>query len=393
MLFKIAGASKATGEEVEATIEARDQRAAEKWAADSGILWTSITTSGGRGVPPPLPAHGSAQPYAAEKDGVIWIIGIVAVLLDLVLGGRGLLSFDAAGLGALTGMLLGAFVLVFLLGLIGSKIGGKKPLRARIGFFIGAAMAVSIVAVGEHRIGRQRAEDLASSEQIINQIRSSLPGSTQPTHSSGMAGSLTATDISGSEAADLKVLLTEVQKFQAEANAKGVEFQNRTAAILGDGILQPSKLDTKEKIVAAKSKLAQLGALIDARDADMDAMYDGMLDRFNALPIGQDMKRGAIQGYQANVEKGKSALHEITDTERQFVAASNELVDFLQSRLGNFEVKGSKILFADGADVTTYNEKSGKIQELVAKEQSLIQRQQETARQSMDSMERYVTKK
>src|SRR5258708_29242080 len=124
MQFKISGASKSTGEDVEATIEARDQRAAEKWAADSGILWTSITTSGGKGGLPGVTTHGPTQPYAAEKDGVIWIIGIAAALLDLLLGGRGLLSFDAAGLGALTGMLLGAFVLVFLLGLIGSKIGG-----------------------------------------------------------------------------------------------------------------------------------------------------------------------------------------------------------------------------------------------------------------------------
>ena len=395
MQFKIIGASKATGDDVETIINVRDERAAEKWAADSGILWTSITASGVG--PPPVPVSSA---YSAVTDGVLWLIGTVAVLIILMLMGVPL-QFDARGLGAITGTLIGGGMLVLLLGLIGALIGGKKPSGRRGGFAVGAALAVALMAIGQYRIHQRQAQDsLASSQQIVSQIRAAMPkASTLPVTddrsavaSANSSAPPDAANLSASEAADAKVMLVEVQKFQAEANAKGREFQANLAALMGDGILQPSKLDSKEKIDRVKATLVKVRALIDQREADAVTLYDSLPGRFAALPIGQTMKDGAIAGCQANVDTAKAQMHELTETERQFVAAAGELADLMESRLGHFEVKEAKVYFADAADIAKYNAAAAKIQELVTKEQNLINQQQAQAAQAVDKLGRVFGK-
>lgn len=239
-------------------------------------------------TPSELSAPPSAKAYAAECDGVIWLIGIIAMLLCFLLSDQPVGFSDAASLGALIGETIISFALVFLFGLIGAKITGKVQKRSRIGFTIGACVAVAMPVIGEYRIRQYRANDVsAAGQRLVSQGREMLTTSMPPLNR-----------LSAREAADDKVLLKAVGQFWADEKASREQYQQKLHDIAGDGIIQASKLDTPDKIGVARQKLSELAKLSSEQEQAVLAMMNGWPNRINALPISLEAKESATASMQ-----------------------------------------------------------------------------------------------
>lgn len=385
--FSIIGADRESGQEVRAIVPATDRQAAEQWAARSGILWTEIT---------PVQA---VSDYAAEKDGVIWLIGLAGILIILLVLRPRLDLSNSTNLGALFGTVFGAFVFIFLFGLIGAKLGGKSRLGGRIGFLIAAFLVVALVCAGEYRIRAtaNREDDLRDVQQtarsLVTQMKSMAGTQPAATHPVSMnPPDVTIRDLNASELAETKLLMSEVQKFAAESSALGQSYQKRISEIMGEGLIQPDNLDTVGHIAKTKTKLSALQKLLEERDKAVDNQFEALPPRVNALPINAVMKQSAIDGYYRTGKRAQDLVHQIEAQDRQFVEAALELAHFMESRLGHFKRDDNDLVFQDGADVRTYNAFMDRIKQAVASENELTQKQQELMQESTEKMEQFLGK-
>lgn len=382
--FSIIGADRETGQEVRATVPARNRQAAEEWATRSGILWTQIT-------PVSVPSS-----YAAEKDPLIWLIGLAAIALALVVLRPSFDLSSSAQLGGLLGIALGAFIFIFLFGLIGAKLGGRSAGGARLGFFVASMLVLGLITLGEHRLrataARQR--DIQDIQQtahaLVAQVKSAV--GTQPASSRPNPPDVTIHDLNDSEVAETKILMTEVQNFTSECAAIGQSYQKRISAIIGQGLVRPENLDTAEHLAQTNSKLTDLRKLLDERDKAVDAQFDALPPRINALPISAAMKQSAINGYYKTGQRARDLMHEMEAQDRQFLESSTALASFMESRLGHFKRDDDDLVFKDGADVRNYNNFIDRIKQISATENELTQKQQALMQEGSGKIEQFLGK-
>jgi hypothetical protein len=407
MRFRVIGARRDSGEDVNLLVEARDEPFVQRWANQHGILWTSIVPAPKASPPapvtgaspPPLasnavpsepqtPSAAKPKPYEAEKDGVIWLIGAIGVLLCLLVSSRQIGIFDASQLGATLGAAVGAFIFIFLFGLIGSKIAGNHARRSRIGFTIGAALALTLFIVGEMRIRKSREEEVQALAQRLVPPRGRIntPVSGAPTSVSQSTGPIAG--IGASEADDVKLLLAEVEKIQQEARTRGEAFQQKMNAIAIGDLTQPRNFDTLEKILAVKSKMLQMRELIDAQDKLVDDMFRTMPGRISSLPINSTLKLETLRGYESTAAHSQEVLRRVTQSERNFTIAVTDLADFYQSHLGRFHLDGNTVVFDDATDVAAYNGILIRIQLLRKEAGQLMAAQEQMRDQASDDLQK-----
>jgi hypothetical protein len=173
----------------------------------------------------------------------------------------------------------------------------------------------------------------------------------------------------------------------ADSNKQNQDYQRALVQLCGDGILQPSKLDTPDKITAARAKLVQLRSLSENFEKSRLALLDDGTTRIGALPIPVGERTAALNAYQTNAGKQRSLVEQAADLDRQFISIAEQMVDFMEARLGKFNVAGNTAYFDDAADVSQYNELWVHIKETVAKDQQIIQQSQQFAQQSLKTME------
>lgn len=109
----------------------------------------------------------SARPYAAGRDGVVWIVCLAAVIIEMWIGGFLVPPDSAVNAGSLAGAFVGGLGVTLLTGLIVLRImvrlKGRTPFFARTWFAIGACLAVALLAFGQYRI--RNVERLAGTGQ------------------------------------------------------------------------------------------------------------------------------------------------------------------------------------------------------------------------------------
>jgi len=375
MKFRVIGAHKETGEDVEMTIDAADQHAAERWAVQNLIVWTSITPQA-----PPIPRTASSQAttYVAEKDVVNWLIALLAVLLTLLLTDRRI-GFSANAIAQTLGAGFAYLLFAALFGLLGAKIGGKHPIRARVGFAIGSAIILIVSVLGEYRIGQQRTRDVAASARALaGQVRDlSQPISNPPS-------------LSAREARGVNVLLAEIKQIYAEATKVQNDFQSRLTRIAGDGIIRPSQIETRAKINAASGKLVEFERLIDDRAAATEQMFADLPKRIERLNIDEQIKESALRGMQKTGGRSQQLTRQMLAADRRFVMEASSMLDFVQSRLGHFRVEHDEIYFEDDADVVQYNLIFTRLQKIVVEEQDIWRQIQDMAHHGAADLERLL---
>ncbi len=286
-----------------------------------------------------------ARRYSMRRDGMAWLICIAAALAWPLLQGNVLRFGDP--------VVAGVFVLVLPFGWAFSRIlwhvTGKTS-GARFGFALGAFGIVALPSIG------------AYAPSNSNNLRTT----------------------------DAKVILDFDRNLFANVNEQNQDYQNSVAQLCGDGLFQANKLDTADKIVSARAKLARLRVLVNDFEKNRLKLLDDAPARIAALPISAESKASALSGYEQNVGKTRDFVEQLGNVDGQFVVKSEQLLDFMRSRLGTFKVTKEVPYFSSDADVSQYNAIIAQLGELITKEQQITQQSQQLAQHSLDAMEQGI---
>jgi hypothetical protein len=172
-------------------------------------------------------------------------------------------------------------------------------------------------------------------------------------------------------ASDTEQLRSAAKTFMAEAMPSVNQFNAQMSAIWGNGILQPKNLDTKEKIDSARSMVAQSQKLCAEYEQKICHQIEAWPEYLQALPIDSSAKSSLVAACRIKVTSVLATEHAMFDTHRQFHATVIDELNFLESRLGHFEVKNGIILFENETDLEKYNSEIQMIQRLAEKIQQL----------------------
>jgi len=247
-----------------------------------------------------------------------------------------------------------------------------------MGFALVALCVGTVLALGTYRIRRVEAQGIASS----------LPQPTNGVHSRfDSSDAIDPAATTGISSADKAILLEFVRNFAADCDKQNQDYQRDVANLVGNGILQPSELDTADKIATARAKMAQAGSLVEDYRENRAAILEGCAARIASLPVPSKEKAALLQEYRTNVETERGQIEQIAETDESFVEEAGRLLDFLDSRVGAFTVNGEQIYFNDDADVSRYNAFKDRLNELIANEQQLTQKSQQLSQQWLSDAE------
>jgi len=171
--------------------------------------------------------------------------------------------------------------------------------------------------------------------------------------------------------AGMEPLRNELKVLMAEATRLENEYDNQVSVAFGDGTLQPERLNTAENIDAALSKLTRLQDLTDDHEKQICGSLQALPDRIERLPADAKIKQQFVDSYRESLPGNLLRIRSYFANEHQWFAAENQVLYFLKSRLGHFEVKDGAFLFDNPDDVKTYNADVQLLQELAKKEQQL----------------------
>lgn len=306
------------------------------------------------------------KPYEAERDPVVWLVGVIAVVVAVLTLNQTAGIFGLSGAGRLVGSTVGAFTIVFLIGLIGAKIGGQSRTLARLGFVAGVLIVLGGLYIGERRI---RNRDKPPLDDVASRNR--LP-------------------VNRNSSADEKILLDEVQKLFAEALARRDGYQKDLQRVIGDGLAHASRLDTAPEIAEARTKLKRVREILAEVERDAAATTEALPTRIDALPIDEQLKRDTVNSYRQAVGQSLALSQDISRVSRESVDEVQRLVDFMEARIGQFRVDGNSPIFKTPEDVAAYNRIVRRLQELTAEEQALLRRQDKSTRENLEALKQMV---
>ncbi len=173
-------------------------------------------------------------------------------------------------------------------------------------------------------------------------------------------------------ASDTEQLRHEAKAYEAETMQLANQYNAQMNAIWGNGILKPENLDTKEKIVAARSKVEQSEKLGEEFEKQICSLIESCPDRLQAIPIDNSSKSSLVGACRVKAAATLATAHAIFDTNRQFHATVLDELNFLESRLGHFEIQNGIILFENDTDLQTYNSDIGLIKQQAGTCQHLL---------------------
>jgi len=332
-----------------------------------------------RGHPIPRPLQ-----YASINDGAVWVLGIVASAVAVVLSGGKLDWDDPNKAGRFAGFCVGVFICVFLFGLLISRVGyyfgARSKLARRVGFAFGAFILV-IVGVLEQQSERERAGQVAASEQeFINGVRS-------------LAASQPSDELSIKHADDLRALLHVAQAEFDRLRQETKQYEDQVAELRGNGFTLPSNMDSADKIAAERTRLSEYIVLINSHEKAACAIIDGVPATLEALGLEDTVKEAAIQEWRTSSAESSGCFHEMAGLERQFVEATRSMLDFMEKRLGHFQVAGSKIYFDSAVDVAQHKALRERILDVINLEKELQQVIRQKVQYALDSLPGSLPKK
>jgi hypothetical protein len=156
-------------------------------------------------------------------------------------------------------------------------------------------------------------------------------------------------------------------------------------------VLQPSKLDTPDKIASARTKVAQMRTLLDEFVKNRLALVDDKTTEFARLPLRGAERDSAVNEFQRNAKRAVDLIEQLAAVDREFTGQADQLLDFMESRTGTFNVVAETPYFNDDADVSKYDAIWTQLNALIAKEQEITKQSEQLAQHSLDAMDQMCT--
>jgi hypothetical protein len=343
-------------------------------------------------IPPPV---GALPPltlrpvrYSALRDPLSYLISLaVAIvcfgLIPLPLDPR---KDDAYNMGRISGNFVGHFIFFAVVTLLVSKVAsvlGVKSKKWRRVVYATVSIGLVVVLILQDRNRRQRTAEFANSwQQLTNEIRTQIgqPSSNQPILSP-------PAQLSAQEADESKLLMTLLKGVFDDARASKKRYDQQVHAIIGDGILHPANMENMQAITMGRVKLSQLEQAVNDHEKEVVAIFDGVPDRFNAIAIDQSVKQSAIAGFHETGDANLKLVRQMAVLDRQFVTDSRALLDFMESRMGQFQVVQGKILFSADDDLQQFKTLAHNIDSVVAQEGQVAKQAEAQTLKSVDQMD------
>jgi hypothetical protein len=275
-------------------------------------------------------------------------------------------------LGALVGTLAPVILIGLTLSWILAPVTGNPRLGTRVAFVIGALVIVPLYVAGQPT-GRVRADNISDQQSSANDLN------TPPGH---------VTHLNERDAGDARILAGECAKYLAEGNAQNVRYQRDLTLLLADGILRASKLGTLDGIAIARSKLQRLRQLVDSHAANRIALDSAMPGRYGALSIGTTMKVAAVRSCELRIVKDRKLIDHFADIWHQYADEGENLANFMEARIGTFQVYEGKVQFDKSADAAQFNVIVARLNELSRKQQKMIEESKDASDRSLRELAR-----
>jgi hypothetical protein len=277
-------------------------------------------------------------------------------------------------IGAIAGAIVGTLAPLVLVGLVLSWILcplTRLPVFAtRTTFALAAVLVITISAIGRYDasgVENESGHNQHASFHLMNRTPS------QP------------------DPHETQILINECTRYLDEANQQTLQLQSDLSPLLAGGILRASKLTTAEGISTTRSNLGRLKMLVDAHVANRIALDKTMPGRYGSLSIGAAIKRSAVESCEQRIAATRETLMKFASIWHELTDEGLNLADFMESRLGGFEVRGDNIYFSNALDVAQYNARVGRIEELWRQQQNIANESREVSDRSMRELAQLST--
>jgi hypothetical protein len=133
-------------------------------------------------------------------------------------------------------------------------------------------------------------------------------------------------------------------------------------------IFTPATLNNHDKIIMAKSKLQRINRLYDEYETHIGEKTIEARIQVSNLEMEDSLKKEVLTGFDKGVKRRDLLFKEYFRIEREFLAETDNLLNFLLSRKGKYKYKNGKVMFYETSDVEQYKKHFQKIDNIIKEE-------------------------
>lgn len=137
-------------------------------------------------------------------------------------------------------------------------------------------------------------------------------------------------------------------------------------------VLTPLRLDTEPELLESREKLAAARRSLDQNVRCTKQIFDAAREDIRNLPVDEQLRRGAIHGFNESMSYTLPFLEKWWLCEREFIDETVAVLDLIHSQFGKVTVKGERLLFQSAPAANTYNRSIKRIQAIAAHEKALM---------------------
>jgi hypothetical protein len=294
-----------------------------------------------------LPAAPAAAPTVLKVLSVIGgiVCLLIVIFLSAILARTTHPSMDAQAIGFLVGTCIGAFLVPVIGILLYAKFNKRRHIPAYLfGATCGFALLWSFLGI----VPQLAKLNTSSADQIQRRIAMLAKEGT------GQAAKSRNQDEYDEI---LRSLFADVKKFNDDYNAE-IAANDRSAP---ETIYSADSYKNDANISRALAHLHS-ALSIDEKYASIQPLIQKTKDRVAASSMSESSKEAFLKGFEGAIEKNMEPRNEVIAKERMWLSDSIDLYEFMKAHEKSFYVKNNKVLFTADDTLSTYNEKSAKVE-------------------------------
>ncbi len=276
--------------------------------------------------------------------------------------------------GRIIGMALVLSFLIFIVRFIFKK---KKNLAVMI---LSILFLFSSISSASNAISQRRDENRLNNlgkDKFINMARDYTEGKT-----------LTPENFKKSDYGSMAPFLKLTEQYFISCKKLNISFKSQIDSINFETILAPDTFSSSDKIKAAQARLNPSISEFDQLESDINKLVKNMHSDISKLDIPKDFKEGIIAGFENAQVKSGDNIKNYIQAEKNIINKMEEILSFMLSEEGNFQVKDNKIYFYSNDAMSKYNRFVDDLQQLASQETSIKNKITDSMNQKLNEMEK-----
>lgn len=319
--------------------------------------WDNIGTLEIRHKPGEGPVAFSFGPYASVWVGLCCV---VAVLTALARGAPD----NAGALGYATGSGLGVWLIAYAIGWLVWRLAGRNLSAGRVAVCIIAGLS----AAGSAGRGIEQVERNKDQIALARDLRQDLHRLSRSAESDGPIAAVNPKATVGGE-------LGEVQEFTKAHLNKVISLQNdymaELKAIGWTTVLDPDRIQKDQGLAESHAVVARARETVEKYRQRWTATSAETLTLLDGMETNSSVKRGFVAGFRKSSATANLQTLEIWNLEANIVSTTEEIFELLAAREGAWTVESGQLVFADQETLDAFNGYVERMNELVARQDSI----------------------